>query len=403
MTQALPQLQSQPQASGKIEEARGRVKQLVKVLGSRIIGRDEDINMLMTAVIARENAVMIGPPGTAKTMLITMLAKLLGARAYTTLLTRFTGYEDIFGPVDILELTKGRYERKWSNIINAEFIFLDEIFKANAAILNALLSLLQERVVYDPMSGVPKPVNAWSVFGASNEVPEDPELQALYDRFPMRIFVNYLDDPSMYLTALAARWVGTDGLEPIASMGDVKVLSDYAASLITARVEDLNAPVYRVYNELAVPFLLQLRSKGVMVSDRTIIEKGVKLYAAYLVLNGFDIVNVYNAIYKLAPYFAKDVKEHAEVKKAIEEARGKIGELAAKLDTARSMAASGNLAEAKKVLEDLITNTNIEELSRTAPYARPEVEAILKEANELLEAVKRYINELKGTKWGGRK
>jgi MoxR-like ATPase len=398
MTQALQQV---PQS--QVEEARGRVKQLIKTLSSRVIGRDEDINMLLTAVIARENAVMIGPPGTAKTMLITMLAKLLGARAYTILLTRFTGYEDVFGPVDILKLTKGVYERKWSKIVEAEFIFLDEIFKANAAILNSLLSLLQERVIYDPMSGVPKPVNAWSVFGASNEVPEDPELQALYDRFPVRVFVNYLDDPGMYLTALAARWVGSDGLEPVASMGDVKVLNDYAVSLITAKVEELGAPVYRVYNELAVPFLIQLRSKGVMVSDRTIIEKGAKLYAAYLVLNGFDIVNAYNAIYKLAPYFAKDIKEHAEVKKAIEEARGKIGELAAKLDTARSMAASGNLAEAKKVLEDLITNTNIDELSRTAPYARPEVEAILKEANELLETVKKYLNELKGARWGERK
>jgi len=376
---------------------------LIKVLGSRIIGRDEDISMLITTVIAKENAVLIGPPGTAKTMLITMLAKLLGARAYTILLTRFTGYEDVFGPIDILKLTKGVYERKWSNIVNAEFVFLDEIFKANSAILNSLLSLLQERVVYDPMGGVPKPVNAWSVFGASNEVPEDPELQALYDRFPMRVFVNYLDDPSAYLTALAARWVGTDGLEPVASMNDIKALNEFAISLITAKVEELNAPVHRVYNELAVPFLLQLRNKGVIVSDRTIIEKGIKLYAAYLVLNGFDIVNVYNAIYKLAPYFAKDIKEHAEVKKAIEEARGKIGELAAKLDTARSMAASGNLAEAKKVLEDLITNTNIEEIARTAPYARPEVEAILKEANELLETVKRYISELKGAKWGGRK
>jgi MoxR-like ATPase len=97
-------------------------------------------------VVAREHAVLIGPPGTAKSALIRTLAELIDAKYFEYLLTRFTEPNEIFGPVDIAAFREGRYQRRIEGMLpEAEVVFLDEVFKSNSAILNALLTLLNER------------------------------------------------------------------------------------------------------------------------------------------------------------------------------------------------------------------------------------------------------------------
>jgi MoxR-like ATPase len=186
--------QSNPKAQNPIEIARERLMEVEKTLNQLIVGHEDFIKALMIATVSGEHIVVIGPPGTAKSYAVRLFAKLVNASFYQYLLTKFTSFDEIFGTVDITTLTKGEFKRNWSRIIYSEFVFLDEIFKANSAILNALLSLLQERVIYDPMSGSPVETRLHTAVGASNETPEDPELQALYDRFAIRVFINYLDN-----------------------------------------------------------------------------------------------------------------------------------------------------------------------------------------------------------------
>src|SRR5579864_3041918 len=169
-----------------------RLAQLARELEERFLGKNEVIRLLLVAVIAGEHAVLIGPPGTAKSALIRTFARLLHARYFEYLLTRFTEPNEIFGPVDIGAFREGRYERRTEGMLpDAEIVFLDEVFKSNSAILNALLTLLNERR-YTSGGQVTK-CPLLSAFGASNEVPGDETLTAIYDRFILRIRNENLD------------------------------------------------------------------------------------------------------------------------------------------------------------------------------------------------------------------
>jgi MoxR-like ATPase len=169
-----------------------RLSQLARTLQDRFLGKDEVIRLLCIAVLAGEHAVLIGPPGTAKSALIRTFARLMQAHYFEYLLTRFTEPNEIFGPVDIGAFREGRYERRTEGMLpQAEIVFLDEVFKSNSAILNALLTLLNERRYTSGGQIIRCPL--LSAFGASNEVPGDESLTAIYDRFILRIRNDNLD------------------------------------------------------------------------------------------------------------------------------------------------------------------------------------------------------------------
>jgi MoxR-like ATPase len=118
----------------------GRLAQIARTLESKFLGKDEVIRLLLIATVAGEHAVLIGPPGTAKSALIRYFARLLQANYFEYLLTRFTEPNEIFGPVDIAAFREGRYQRRVEGMLPvAEIVFLDEVFKSNSAILNSPL------------------------------------------------------------------------------------------------------------------------------------------------------------------------------------------------------------------------------------------------------------------------
>jgi len=374
-----------PKTQNLIEISRQRLLEVEKRLNQLVIGHEDFVKALMIASVAGEHMVVLGSPGTAKSYTIRAFAKLLDAKFYSYLLTKFTSYDELFGAVDIAALTRGEFRRSWSKIVEADFIFLDEIFKANSAILNALLSLLQERVIYDPMNGEARQVNIHTAVGASNEVPEDPELQALYDRFAIRVFISYLEDDKLLLNAIQARWMQNNNLEPVASMNDVKTLHNFAISLMSAKIKDLGHEVYKLYHVNVVPLIKSLRSKGVIVSDRTIIEKLPKLYCAYLSLYGVTLDNVMSATYELVQYLARNREELQSIRKAIDEALGEVAELARKLEKAKEYLRSKNLTNAKETLKELL-NYDVSKLEKT-PWLKPRVEAIFASARQYLEYI----------------
>src|SRR5262252_1995100 len=169
-----------------------RLRVLATTLERQFLGKDEIIRLLMVAVVAGEHCVLLGPPGTAKSALIRSLAELLQARYFEYLLTRFTEPNEIFGPVDSAAFREGKYRRNTAGMLpEAEVVFLDEVFKSNSAILNALLTLLNERKYTSGGQILKCPL--LSCFGASNEVPNDETLTAIFDRFLLRIRSDNLD------------------------------------------------------------------------------------------------------------------------------------------------------------------------------------------------------------------
>jgi MoxR-like ATPase len=375
-----------PKAQNPIEIARERLLEVEKTLNQLIVGHEDFIKALMLATVAGEHIVVIGPPGTAKSYAVRLFAKLVNAGFYQYLLTKFTSYDELFGTIDVTALARGEFRRNWSRIVNSEFIFLDEIFKANSAILNALLSLLQERIVYDPMTGTPVEAKLHTAVGASNETPEDPELLALYDRFAIRVFINYLADDNQLLSAIQARWLNANNnIEPIATMSDIKMLYNFALSLISTKVRELDSEIYRLYHIHVVPLVKSLRAKGVIVSDRTIIEKLPKIYSAYLALYGVTLDNVMGATYEIVQYLARNHEELQAIRKAIDESLGEVAELAGKLEKAKELLRAKNFDGAKKVINEILSY-DISRLNKT-PWLKPRVESILATARQYLEYI----------------
>ena len=219
---------------------------------------------------------------TAKSAIVRRAAELLNAKFFKYLLTRFTEPAELFGPLDIRALEEGRYVRLVrGKLPDADIAFLDEIFKANSAILNALNSLLQERVLYDGFTEMRVPL--WSLFGASNEVPDDPEVEALYDRFLARHFVRPVPE-DYWGDLLSKAWGIEKRMYYEGGLGDGAVMSVKELRALHKRV--LNVDLEPVKSKLIKLFAV-FESRGIKVTDRRK-GKSLKMIAANAVLEGRD-------------------------------------------------------------------------------------------------------------------
>src|SRR3954453_6999568 len=170
------------------EALRTRLNRLRTSLGRFFVQKQELIDLMVVAAVAQEPLLLVGPPGTAKSDLVLKFRDALGVPDedyFEYMLTRFTEPSEIIGPIDINLLREGRYvRREQGKLPTARLAFLDEIFKSNSAILNILLTIINERKFYQ--DGVPQPVRLRVLFAATNEIPEQGELAALKDRFVLK-------------------------------------------------------------------------------------------------------------------------------------------------------------------------------------------------------------------------
>jgi MoxR-like ATPase len=178
-----------PITPDRLNAARERIIAFHNRLSQFFLARDEILKLMMTAVAAQEPLLFIGRPGTAKSLLVSVFCQGLGLGQedyFEYMLTKFTEPSEIMGPVDIQRLKEGQYLRKVKgHLPEAKIAFLDEIFKANSAILNMLLTIINERKYYQ--EGVPLPVPLVCMFAASNEIPDFGEFDALKDRFILKV------------------------------------------------------------------------------------------------------------------------------------------------------------------------------------------------------------------------
>lgn len=240
-----------------------KLNALLKHIKETFIGKDEIIDLLGISLLARENAFLLGPPGTAKSAIVRALSNgVEDGKNFEYLLTRFTEPNEIFGPFDIRKLKDGDLVTNTEGMMpEASMVFLDEIFNANSAILNSLLMALNEKIFRRGKET--KKLPALMFVGASNILPEDEALNALLDRFLIRVKCDYVD-PDLLGEVLLAGWK----LENNSNEKTPSVTSDEIRELqAMARRVDLN-PIRKEYMDV----IHSLRNTGIGVSDRRAVK-----------------------------------------------------------------------------------------------------------------------------------
>jgi MoxR-like ATPase len=384
-----------------------RIGHKLREVGRALDARYLDKGVLVT-LVAGEHMLIVGPPGTAKSALVRHLARLIDARYFEYLLTRFSEPNEIFGPIDIKAFREGTYLRRVEAMLpDADIVFLDEIFKSNSAILNALLSILNERRFFTGAASIRVPLS--SLYGATNEVPNDDALGAVFDRFLVRASSENLD--SFHFHGLVER-----GLR-----GEVEALAGQAGEpeppvkpLITlAEIRTLQRQLRR---QLQFPeeFLarykalcFQIRSEGVTLSDRRVV-KLLKLCAASALADGRTVVDdgdlfvlrhIWNSVDQIAlcddivaPVLERHRQEHPETRPAGARARDLDGVLA-ELGAIRSLLLGGTPLSDVQLFSQLRNLQDIRAALQT--IGTETAQTMAAEVDKLLEGV------FESSKWTG--
>lgn len=357
------------------------IKDIQIYLNNKFMEREKEIEGILVALLARQHVLLIGPAGTAKSALSTELSKIIqGSNYFQWLLTRFSTPEEVFGALSLKDLEQGVYKRNTADKMpEAHITFLDEIFKANSAILNALLTIINERKFYN--NGQPVDVPLMSVVGASNEYPEEGEgLEALFDRFLLRYEVEYIKDKNNFIDMLKNQGQFIEA--PSITINDLG-MAQFAVD--TIQIPD------EVYETLSA-IREELSNEGILPSDRRFKQALSILRAkAYLegrkevILKDIDILS--NSLWETTDQKDKTVeivKNYStdDVQLAIEEALNDVEEIKKNLAKDSS---SENYVEAIAKIKDIVASLNAKGTAN--PKRAAEIQEALSEIGKTREQI----------------
>lgn len=242
-------------------------------LNQEMVERRQEIDTALIALVAGVHVFYLGTPGTAKSMMVDRLnAYIGGARVFKILMSRFTTPDEVFGPVSLAGLKDDRFERRIEGYLaDAELVFLDEGFKSNSSVLNALLWAINERIYRHGTNVVHVPLS--TLFLASNELPQDESLGALYDRLLFRFEVKKVRDQNSFVRMI--RTVRPETPDPILTWEQVE----------TAKAEARNVVIPDEVVTAVADLRKKLAEKGIEPTDRRFVE-ALKIVRAAAWLDG---------------------------------------------------------------------------------------------------------------------
>jgi MoxR-like ATPase len=258
-----------------LEVGQRLVTEVLAPMKEAFVAKDEIIDLMGICLVGGENLFLLGPPGTAKSALVLELGRRLEGYTFSYLLTRFTEPNEIFGPFDIRKLREGELETNTEGMLpEASLVFLDELLNANSAILNSLLTVLNERVFRRGRETRALPMRM--AVGASNHLPEDESLRALFDRFLLRVHCDQVPEERLP-EVLHAGWALEREQEHPPRSVSMDELAALSAELPRVDLSEVHEPF--------VKLVLHLRNAGIELSDRRAV-KLQRLVAASALLCG---------------------------------------------------------------------------------------------------------------------
>ena len=348
-------MQAAPAIAQKLKAIREELKQ-------EIVEREDIIDAISLALITGHHLVMIGPPGIAKSLLARSICKrIVGGKYFEWLLNKTSDPSEILGPFSIKGLESDDFIRITSGKLpEAHIAFLDELYKSNPPTLNMLLPILNEKIFHNGTRTVRVPLI--SMFGASNELPEDDSLNALHDRMLFRFMVNNVHDASnrmlMYNGFLERRNPKTSKKQittiTIEELQDI----NHAAKFVVIPKNVLNQ-----YDQL----LMTLEtSNQIVVTDRRKNE-GLAVLQASAILEGRDVATVDDFRYLTSVWWQRpeDIKVVYEAimkvvnpyEAKLHEEQNHIAQILANVRSARDDSEKAQKAvEAKAELNNVIKN-----------------------------------------------
>lgn len=281
-----------------LKTATQAINTLADDLGRAFIERSDVIRALLIAILAREHVALLGDPGTAKSAVVNTLCRAIGGTYFQVLMSKFSVPEELFGPISLIGMESDTYRRITRGYLpSAHVAFLDEIFKANTAILNAMLTITNERE-YDN-AGQREKVPLEILVGASNEMPED-GLNAMWDRFMLRIWVNPIKNRDNMRSLLKMK--GEPAITTMLTTDDLATLRAAVGAVVLP--DDVLDTVLDLRDALA-------REHGIAASDRRW-RKCMKLICAAAVLDGRTIAEP-NDVLVLVDALWRQPEERAKV------------------------------------------------------------------------------------------
>lgn len=260
-------------ASITFQEAARHLRHTIRSATDGLIGREQLAELIVLAAVAQEHLLVIGPPGTGKSAVVRRVAQALGGRYFEYLLGRFTEPSELFGAVDLKKLREGTVETDVTGMLpEADVAFLDEVFLGSTAILNTLLSILNERRFRRGHTQIQCPLRV--CVGAANGLPEDEALSAFGDRFLLHVFIEPL--PDHHLEAMLGGGWRSDQT-PVQPAGGLAYMD-----ALSQRLKEVQLDGARPALAAAIR---KLRQAGIQLSDRRIV-KSQRLVAAAAVLAG---------------------------------------------------------------------------------------------------------------------